>query len=354
MTMYDYILEQASLLPEVLSNRKELAKPFCNFFARANPDHLYLVASGSSRNSATVAASFMEEVLQIAVTVIPPSQLGTPYGSAPAAMFLSQGGNSTNTITAIEQWSSVPSLAMTGSPDGRINVLCPDHVEMPCGEETAGPKTKGYTVAILTLYVMALEAALECGRISDTAYAEYLATLEQGMQNVQTNISITKLWLEENLDDLKALRQVYITGKRQGAFVAEEGALKIMETMLIPAAGYDFEEFLHGPTCSLNKDIAGFYLLPVNTDSCYHRILRLAEYHRGLGSSVYVIGLDDPSHKGNCPLVCNGGWYTQPFQQILPMQMVCAILPDKLELGGEGMRRFKALSEILQIKYNKP
>ena len=157
--MMPYILEQPDLCQRMLANCAALAAPFVQAVATYQPDRLLLVASGTSRNAACAAAPFMEWVLGLPVTVVAPSCLEAVAGKKPLLVFISQGGNSTNTIAAIENHRDTPSLALTGNPDGEINQLCNSTVTIPCGPEKAGPKTKGYTSTVLLLYLMALEAA---------------------------------------------------------------------------------------------------------------------------------------------------------------------------------------------------
>lgn len=353
MTMLDYIAQQPSLFQSALNNKAEIAAAFCELFSKSEPDNIYLIASGTSRNGAAAAAPFMEMVLGCHVHVLAPSCVQTLPGKKPLAVFISQGGNSTNTIAAIERLSDVPSLAMTGNPDGKVNTMCDSYMEIPCGEETAGPKTKGYTITIITLYLMALETAKASGRIDAAEYNEIVAALELAAQQYKENVVRTRAWVDANVEGLRIMTKVYLAGKRQGARVAEEGGLKLMETMLVPGVGYEFEEYLHGPTCSLDETVSGFYLLPVPSDEDYERMQRLVAYHRDLCKTVYTVGLKDSQDPRDCVMLTTGKWYTQPFEQILPMQYASAVIPGLLGIEDVGMKRFKALDGVLGIKYKK-
>ena len=142
MNMMDYIREQPDVFARALANRASLAAPFVELFRAVEPDRLYIVASGTSRNASATAAPFMSQVLGMDVTVSAPSRLYAVYGQRPLMIYVSQGGNSTNTIAAMERFAAIPSLAMTGDR-GRICDLCQHYTAIPCGPETVGPKTKG-------------------------------------------------------------------------------------------------------------------------------------------------------------------------------------------------------------------
>lgn len=350
MNMLDYIREQAVLFPQVLAARRELAAPFCQVCAEVQPTKIYLIASGTSRNAALAAASFMEEVLGIDVPVLAPSQVKTLRGERVLAIVISQGGNSTNSLAVFDRLAGIRTIAMTGNPYGHVNSRGDHYIEIPCGEETVGPKTKGYTITILTLYLLALEYARQSGAVTAEAYDGYIAALQAAAGQLGSNIDAAQAWADANLEALKTLKTVYLVGKHQGMQTAAEGALKLMETLLIPGFAFDFEEFLHGPTSSIGEGVAGFYLLPPSADSDYERMQRLVAYHRELCPAVYTVGLGSSQDSRDCLLQTTGLWYTQPFEQILPMQVASAVVPPQIGLEGVGSQRFRRLDAVMGIK----
>lgn len=145
--MMTYILEQPAMFGKMLADRAGIAAPFAEALQKAQPDRLILVASGTSRAMRQrAAAPFMEWALDLPVDVTAPSGLGRIVGKRPFLIFVSQGGNSTNTIAAIERTAQYPSLALTGDPEGHINTLCPHAVLIACGEEKAAPRPRATPV----------------------------------------------------------------------------------------------------------------------------------------------------------------------------------------------------------------
>lgn len=353
MTMLDYIMEQPGVFRDVLKQNVEITAGFGELFERERPDHVYLIASGTSCNAAKAAAPFMESVLNREVSVFAPSRMERVFGERPLLIFISQGGKSTNIIAAVEKMKGYTRIAMTGNADGRINSMCEHYITIPCGEENVGPKTKGYTATILTLYLMALEAAKKTGSVTNEAYDGYLAVLERASEQYGENIGRCKTWMERNEDGLKALREIYLVGKGQSMFVAQEGALKMMETYLIPGTPFDFEEYLHGPSCSLRETTGGMYLLPMAGDEDYERMQKLVSYHRGICDQVYTVGLPGSEDGRDCLLLNSGEWYTKPFEEMLPLQMICAVIPGKMGIDGVGMQHFKAIDQVMGVKYKE-
>lgn len=361
MTMLDYIEEQPKVLKDALKSKEAITKKFCTLFEVEQPDQIYLIASGTSYNAAKAAAPFVESILSCQVIVLPPSRVCHIFGRKPMFLLISQGGKSTNILHIAEvlrekkskftEWGSC--ITMTGSPEGKLNNMCDAYIEIPCGEENIGPKSKGYMATILTLYMMALEAAYNTDILSTDKYAEYYSVLDEMVESLSRNIERSKLWVEENMESLKDFQQVYLVGKQQSMSIAQEGALKIMETYLVSSMAFDFEEYMHGPSCSLREKTAGFYLLPESGDFDYERMQKLAMYHRNICKSVYIVGCPGLVDKRDCRLVLSGHWYTQPFEYILPLQMISAIIPDELGIGGVGMKRFKEIDKFMDVKYKE-
>lgn len=350
MNMMDYIREQPDVFARALANRASLAAPFVELFRAVEPDRLYIVASGTSRNASATAAPFMSQVLGMDVTVSAPSRLYAVYGQRPLMIYVSQGGNSTNTIAAMERFAAIPSLAMTGDR-GRICDLCQHYTAIPCGPETVGPKTKGYTMTILGLYLLALETARATGRLSEADYETYMSTLTAAGQAMAANVESTVAWQKVNDEAQRGLKAAYLVGKGQALRIAQEGALKLQETLLIPTAAFDFEEFLHGPTSSIKPDVAGFYLVPPEGDPDRRRMLDLMAYHRSVCPHVYTLGGPDAADPRDCTLQVTGRWYTQPFEYILPMQVVSAAVPAELGIENVSFATFHKLDMLLNIKF---
>jgi glucosamine 6-phosphate synthetase-like amidotransferase/phosphosugar isomerase protein len=347
-TMYDYMLEQPAILRDILENRAAYTEEFVSYMRAHKPDRIYLIASGTSNNAALQSTRFMEYALGIEVSAVAPSFIPMIRGTNPLLIFISQGGGSTNTIAACEKLRQFPQMAMTGKERSRLREICPRHILIPCGEETAGPKTKGYTATALTLCLMALEASTRGGAGGPEYCFEIFSRVPADMAE---NIRAVEIWFEENKGDLKNMNGCMVVGKNTAGLVAREAALKLQETMLIPAAGYEFEEFLHGPVCSASEEQGGLYFMPPVEDDDYQRMVALADFHREISPLVYTLGGGSPGDRRDCALKTTGHWYTTVFEDILACQLMGAKLPELSGAGDKGMQRFKKLDQALAMKF---
>lgn len=349
-TMFDYILEQPEALQRVLDGRKEDMEAFIKKFQENRPNRIFLIGSGSSLNAAKAAAPVMESLLQIEVTPVASSAIPIFYDLHPFLIFISQGGNSMNTIDAIKTLASYPHMALTGSESCTINEIA-DHVLIRCGEEKAGPKTKGYVSTILALICMALETAKAIGTITAGLYESKVFECETAVSRMSDNIHLAVTWIQNNIDEMKNIEKCVVIGKHIGSAGALESALKLQETMLIPASGYEYEEFLHGPDMAIDEKMAGLYLLPEQGDPDYKRFIALIHYHRMKCPYVYSVGGGEDL---NTIRDLSIGTYDKDalkiFSWCLPSQLMGAKIPSLIGKEDKGKLIFQELDAAVSIK----
>jgi len=134
-----------------------------------------------------------------------------------------------------------------------------------------------------------------------------------------------------------------------GAEMAKEAALKVLETLLVPAIHYEFEEYLHGPLCAIDGEMYGFYFLCEDTDK--DRMLKVAQAHDSFAPNAYVV-TGDASVTGErvLNLVTSGDDATVPFEVILLPQFISSEAPVKLGTVNKGMVQFRKFDDLVKMK----
>ena len=291
----------------------------------------------------------MEKALNIDVTVHVPSQLPTIRAARPLIFAVSQGGESTNTIAAVKALQAYPLVAVTGKKDCTVNTLCSHQFDFGCGIETVGPKTKGYTATIFSFSLFALEAGYASGSLSDAEYTRYTALFAAVPDNMKENILRTDAFVQTHLKAFCKAKKMAFTGKGIGGQLAKECALKVMETLLIPAIQYEFEEYLHGPICTIDDSMMGFYLLPNDADAT--RMLASAKAHEALCPESYILTAEE-SIQGQkvLNLIASGDDATVPFEYSFLAQIISSEIPIKLGTVNNGMKQFRLFDDLVKIK----
>lgn len=330
-TMHDCYLSQFNCMKNIIINKNSILKEFIDFYKTINPDRIYLVGSGTSYNACIAAAPFMEKTLDVEIESVAPSAMGKLYGKKPLVIAISQGGCSTNTISAINKVKKigVPVVTLTDPKDTPVGNMGDLSVQLAADNELIGPKTRGYTATILTLFLMALQAAYACGTIEKTEYDKAIAGLDETIDNGDKYIKACQAFYDLHLENLSKARKFIFVGKGVTANVAKESALKVLETLCYPAIGYEYEEFLHGPVCCADEELALFLSLPHDEDR--ERMLKTAELVGDITRNCYII-TDDPAMKGDKVLVLPSTEpdYSSVFTHILFGQLISAKLTEDL------------------------
>ena len=330
-TMHDCYRSQFSCMGHILAHKDELLKRFVEFYASNQPDRIYLLGSGTSYTACATAAPYMERILKVEVTPIIPSSFGTLFGKTPLVIAVSQSGRSTNTISAIEKLKEAGAQVVTltdprETPVGNAGTLS---VHLAADQESVGPRTRGYSATVFTLYLMALECGFFQGTISKECYDQEIAKYAEIIENGEIYYKACQDFYDCNFENLKKAKKYIFAGKGENAKVAAESALKVLETLCYPAIGYEYEEFLHGPACCADEELALFLYLSNDEDK--ERMLKTADIMDSITPNCYVITNDSKLKRKNLLVMPSGrNADLSVFANILFGQLISAKLTEDM------------------------
>lgn len=329
-TMLDYIYETKTVLKGIINNSSTLCGNFSKQFVTNEYKRVILVASGTSYNACVTAKYFLEKMLRIPVTPL------TAYSFAHYENILSkddliiavtQEGESTNTIDCLKKANTLglDNYVVTEYLDNTCTQIAKGKVTIDCGREFVGPKTKGYTATVLTLFMMALESAKLKGGISQNEFVDYKSRAETTVNNIDVIIEQTKVWFEDNKEDLIKCECCYMLGYGANIGTAMEGALKSLETVRYPFFSFEVEEFLHGPLASVKPDVYTILIAPKSYG--YDRANRLYEIMNSQNKHSYAIGVQEGIHTKH---VLEGDFINDPdfspLEYCIPLQLFAYLL----------------------------
>jgi glucoselysine-6-phosphate deglycase len=342
LTMYDYYLSQPEYMRRIFNNKDKNLGAFKAFYGGRNPSRIYLCGSGTSFHACSSAREYMQQMTGREVTVVTPTNKSALEGERPIAILVSQSGRSTNTLEALKRYQDkgIPAVSLTFSTDTPVAQAGGLPLVLDVDDETAGPKTRGYTGTVLSLYLMALIAALETKDISESEYNQQLGHISQAIDASAENQRRCAAFFDPLFEALKPANNYMFVGKGPAMAVAGESALKELETLCYPASAYEFEEYLHGPACCVDERSALFLFL--SGDGDLPRMQRLTEIIKAATRNVYHVTYDENLRGENIlNLTSPDPYYMSPFSSIFPGQYLSAKLP-----GAYGRVRHPAASDI--------
>ncbi|WP_432514669.1 SIS domain-containing protein [Kineococcus sp. SYSU DK001] len=252
-TMLHYVAETPAVLRAQAAGRFE--EPLVDAFVAGPRRVVRVVASGSSRNAALCARPYLRRALGVEVLVTDPWTFVHHEYEVPADEFVvcvSQSGFSSAAIDALDRLRHLgrPAIGITGDVASDFRAHCDVLVDYGVGTETVGYVTKGVSALHAFLCLFADAAADRLGRDRGDR-PSFRGSLDQYLAGYEAVRSQTRDVLRAREKELTSMGPVFVLGSGPDLGVASEGALKLAETLQVPAVAVDLEEFLHGPHLQL-------------------------------------------------------------------------------------------------------
>ncbi|SDS51220.1 SIS domain-containing protein [Actinoplanes derwentensis] len=226
-------------------------------------EKVLIVGSGTSYHAARIAAASFAVPVRVMIPSDALHDAELKLGPDVLVVGVSQSGRSTGTLAVLDRAEAAGSqtLLVSGQPSPRHVTL-----DIGCGPEPVGAKTKGFTATVLTLQALAGLAP------------------HPGLDVLLSDLIDRSAPTVDALIGTAPPTAVHIVTWGSWRPAADEGALKILETSLLPAEVWDVEEFLHGPHRRLSP--TSLLVIVGDRDPRGQRADALTGFVHGLGARV--------------------------------------------------------------------
>ena len=261
---------------------------------------------GSSGHAGVFLRYLIETRLGLPVSASAPSVV-TGYARPPrvaGALFVvvSQSGRSPDLVAATEAARDGGALTLALVNDAASPADCASDLVLPIG---AGPE-RAVAATKTVVNSLVASAALAAAWSGDRALAEGLAALPDRLER-----ALGLDWSAWTAD-LAAAPAAFVTGRGHGLGTVREIALKLAETLRLPALGYSAAELRHGPRASVSA--ATPVLALRQADPVAEGIDRLAQDLRQDGVRVHACG----GPAGTLPWLGDGHPACDPIAMLVP------------------------------------
>ena len=267
------IAEQPRVLTEVIgyylsddATRINLPE---NGFDFKTIDRLTMAACGTAFYACLTAKYWFEQIAGMPVEVDIASEFRyrePPITERTAALFVSQSGETADTLAALRycEGKADSILSVVNVPTSSIARESNLALPIMAGPEIGVASTKAFTCQLTVLYLMALKAAHDKGRLSDTELADRLSELRSLPSAVNAALALDKSLAHAGLK-LSEAQDVLFLGRGLMYPLALEGALKLKEISYIHAEAYASGELKHGPIALIDKTMPVVVKAPRDT-----------------------------------------------------------------------------------------
>ena len=267
------IAEQPRVLTEVIgyylsddATRINLPE---NGFDFKTIDRLTMVACGTAFYACLTAKYWFEQIAGMPVEVDIASEFRyrePPITERTAALFVSQSGETADTLAALRycEGKADSILSVVNVPTSSIARESNLALPIMAGPEIGVASTKAFTCQLTVLYLLALKAAHDKGRLSDIELADRLSELRSLPSAVNAALALDKSLAHAGLK-LSEAQDVLFLGRGLMYPLALEGALKLKEISYIHAEAYASGELKHGPIALIDKSMPVVVKAPRDT-----------------------------------------------------------------------------------------
>ncbi|HEX6143680.1 MAG TPA: glutamine--fructose-6-phosphate transaminase (isomerizing) [Geminicoccaceae bacterium] len=219
---------------------------------------LAMVACGTASYACMVGKYWFEQLARLPVDLDIGSEFryrGTPLEPGSAALFVSQSGETADTLEAMRHVRrlGLKTIAVVNVQDSTLAREADGQVRTLAGPEIGVASTKAFTTQLATLACLAIGAARARGHLSE----EREAALTQALDEVPARAAEVLMHdarFEQIGQEIMHARDVLYMGRGTSYAIALEGALKLKEISYIHAEGYAAGELKHGPIALIDED----------------------------------------------------------------------------------------------------
>lgn len=305
---------------------------------------IYIVACGTAYNAGVLGKTAMQRMMGIPVTVDIASEFRYNENfvdDKSLVILVSQSGETADTLAVLRDSKEKGAriLAVTNVVGSSIAREADDVFYTWAGPEIAVASTKAYTTQIVSLYMIALNCALEMGNIDDKYYFDMIEKMKEIPAKIQEVIN-NKDSIEHIADDIVKKEHAFFLGRGIDYSLAMEGSLKLKEISYIHAEAFAAGELKHG-TIALIED--GTPVISIATQqSMFDKMVSNMEEVRARGA--YVVAISQ-SHNKEVEKVSNKVIYIpdsedllSPIIAVVPMQLLALMVSTKRGLDVDKPR----------------
>lgn len=244
-----------------------------------NFDTIVIFATGSSSNAAHSAKPFMSSLLDVNVEIKEPSMaLHYEKGYRDKTLYfaISQGGHSASTLKMVQFLQQrYPVLAITSDPESPLARQAKEMLLLEA-EEDMPFVSAGVAAIVIFLWMIALALAKQQNKIDAEQAAVYVRDIRRVIDLIPQAIARSDDWFLQVKDSLYDKSRFLCVSYGSCYGSAREFETKFTETVRVPSAGFELEEFMHGPYLGIQQSDTVFLFDPCGKLS--DRQQRLAEF----------------------------------------------------------------------------
>ncbi len=293
-----------------------------------NINRIYIVACGTAYHAGLLGKKAIEKYVKVPVIADIASEFRYSdnfVDEKSLVILVSQSGETADTLAVLRDSKKKGAriLAVTNVVGSSIAREADDVFYTWAGPEIAVASTKAYTTQIVSLYMIALDFALELGTISEEEYKSVIDEMLSLPKKIEEVLN-QKEHIKEIAEEIKDKNHIFYLGRGIDYYLALEGSLKLKEISYIHAEAFAAGELKHGTIALIEEGTPVVAL--ATQDKLFEKMVSNMEEVRARGANVIAIA---KKHNKEVENVANGVIYIPeasdllvPILAVVPMQLL--------------------------------
>lgn len=293
-----------------------------------NINRIYIVACGTAYHAGLLGKKAIEKYVKVPVIADIASEFRYSdnfVDEKSLVILVSQSGETADTLAVLRDSKKKGAriLAVTNVVGSSIAREADDVFYTWAGPEIAVASTKAYTTQIVSLYMVALDFALELGTISEEEYKSVIDEMLSLPEKIEEVLN-QKEHIKEIAEEIKDKNHIFYLGRGIDYYLALEGSLKLKEISYIHAEAFAAGELKHGTIALIEEGTPVVAL--ATQDKLFEKMVSNMEEVRARGANVIAIA---KKHNKEVENVANGVIYIPeasdllvPILAVVPMQLL--------------------------------
>ena len=215
-----------------------------------NINRIYIVACGTAYHAGLLGKNALEKYLKVPVITDIASEFRYSdnfVDEHSLVILVSQSGETADTLAVLRDSKAKGAkiLAVTNVVGSSISREADEVFYTWAGPEIAVASTKAYTTQITSLYMIALNFALEKGTITREEYLETIEKMKELPEKIQSVLD-NQDKIKETAERIVSKEHVFFLGRGVDYSLAMEGSLKLKEVSYIHSEAFAAGELKHG------------------------------------------------------------------------------------------------------------
>jgi glucosamine--fructose-6-phosphate aminotransferase (isomerizing) len=340
-----HMLREIHEVPEaLLRTLSSVQQKYLNLAGKllTGAEDVYVTANGTSLHAGMVASYYFSELAGISPIVTSAAEFPLYYlenvGPGTLVIAISQSGETGDVLASLYEAKlrGATILGITNYIGSRLARLSNLYLPIAAGPELAVPATKTFTSTLLLLYLVALRASSQLGKVSESEQKTKLEMAKTLANQLSEQVRQIDEEAAKAAEQLASCKAGYVVSRGLTYPLALEGALKLKEASYFHAEGVEAGEFKHGPFVLVEKGFATIFIIPVEKVSA-EATYPLIEMAVQAGATVVTVGFDgdqklqELSNRGLTTLrALTTDRHLAPISLAIPLQLLAYRLGEKL------------------------